>query len=932
MLHQDEVLFSDASAKFTRSDILTPASDKSPNLTDGATSGSRKRKRDGNTAEDLLRDSFTVKPYPSTVSVKPRSLQPLFLLPRSSLPLASLDLTPTTNALPRSRLFEAHIKILELEERMGSQPMVLIARLDDGLTLYAIEREDRGLHVFCRLGSWVNLKQLKAAAVVARQETSSNLGKGFGLNSFEDPVAASSSTTSETGTFSKTKRLAIEAIQSMVKRPTTATPTESQPPNLVPEPLAETQASTLPLEPPPLTEEASSPPTAAEIFENVRTQYFEALYISKASLAYFAKGPLSRARAAFHLDHDAALDMNDHVTFLESLVLPTALLDKKYREGVPGCVALFDIHGNSDDEGNGVVPKTKKRKSSKKVKPGKNGLYSTEDALIRRWWASHDDEAESGAPGGSREELAKSRIAQLRIRETQLQLVIILEVLALQPTSHPEEPTDSLPGGLPSANPSSEKGKPSKSKKPDHLTLLIDVHIDRLCIWQSIQLEAVKAPLGDAKPSIEVPDALITNPSRSADTLLRDFCVEIIAPFFSSRLPERCAAINRKLGGPVVMSPPKPKLSKSKSFSGAPARPGAATKRPVPAKPRRSLQRVLSDERERRSVSRGPERAISLMRSATMPMVPGLKREASEVPSLSGIPDSQSLEANRGGVLNSKRFSRREVDLSALAPIPDKDTKAQKKAKIDAELKEAISALKKPNRELAGKALAETAEKRSVSASRPRKPKNPTRNPLFQAGVQITATPKASRTNDIFARFKPPELPGHSEEPSPDLIPRSSAPRIPQSVQREPTSASLRNPFLDSVQATPTRRSSSASQLLGRAMGEGGCLPSSPLHVRKSSAQLFATGSVPDSARKIPSTPRTIRNITETPVKKRPEPSLVHGHPEPGHDGNKENVGELEQGSKYIEPSRDTDRSAQQEVDIYKSLGWDDGDDIDELS
>lgn len=168
------------------------------------------------------------------------------------------------------------------------------------------------------------------------------------------------------------------------------------------------------------------------------------------------------------------------------------------------------------------------------------------------------------------------------------------------------------------------------------------------------------------------------------------------------------------------MSPPKPKLSKSKSFSGAPSRPGAATKRPVPAKPRRSLQRVLSDERERRSVSRGPERAISLMRSATMPMVPGLKREASEVPSLSGIPDSQSLEANRGGVLNSKRFSRREVDLSALAPISDKDAKAQKKAKIDAELKEAISALKKPNRELAGKALAETAEKRSVSASRPR--------------------------------------------------------------------------------------------------------------------------------------------------------------------------------------------------------------------
>src|SRR5690349_15890371 len=101
--------------------------------------------------------------------------------------------------------------------------------------------------------------------------------------------------------------------------------------------------------------------------------------------------------------------MNDHVTFLESLVLSTTLLDKKYREGVPGCVSLFDIHGNSDDDGNGVPPKTKKRKSTKKVKPGKNGLYPTEDVLIRRWWASHDDEADSGAPGASKEELAKSR-------------------------------------------------------------------------------------------------------------------------------------------------------------------------------------------------------------------------------------------------------------------------------------------------------------------------------------------------------------------------------------------------------------------------------------------------------------------------------------------------------------------------------------------
>jgi hypothetical protein len=105
-----------------------------------------------------------------------------------------------------------------------------------------------------------------------------------------------------------------------------------------------------------------------------------------------------------------------------------------------------------------------------------------------------------------------------------------------------------------------------------------------------------------------------------------------------------------------------------------------------------------------------------------MPAIPGMKREVSEAPSLSSIPaaDSQSLEANRGGVLKSKRFFQREIDLSSLAPEGGENIKAKKQAIIEAELKEAISALKKPNRELAGKSLAEIAEKRSASASHSR--------------------------------------------------------------------------------------------------------------------------------------------------------------------------------------------------------------------
>ncbi len=62
MSGQEEHHVSDASAKTqTRSGILTPASNSSLNLSDGASSGGKKRKRDGNSMEDLLKDAFVIR-------------------------------------------------------------------------------------------------------------------------------------------------------------------------------------------------------------------------------------------------------------------------------------------------------------------------------------------------------------------------------------------------------------------------------------------------------------------------------------------------------------------------------------------------------------------------------------------------------------------------------------------------------------------------------------------------------------------------------------------------------------------------------------------------------------------------------------------------------------------------------------------------------
>ena len=85
--------------------------------------------------------------------------------------------------------------------------------------------------------------------------------------------------------------------------------------------------------------------------------------LAQGSLAYFAKGPLSRARSTFNLDLESELDMNDLIEFLKSFILTTVQVDKKYRETVPELVSKIKPTLDSSDEG----PKKKRR--TKNTKP-----------------------------------------------------------------------------------------------------------------------------------------------------------------------------------------------------------------------------------------------------------------------------------------------------------------------------------------------------------------------------------------------------------------------------------------------------------------------------------------------------------------------------------------------------------------------------------
>lgn len=166
---------------------------------------------------------------------------------------------------------------------------------------------------------------------------------------------------------------------------------------------------------------------------------------------------------------------------------------------------------------------------------------------------------------------------------------------------------------------------------------------------------------------------------------------------YGARLAELSTMLCEKLGGPKERSPKRPLLTRAHASSTL-AKSGSLAQRSQPRKPRRTLERVLTDER---SASQRP--TPSLMRSATDSVLPRFKREESDT-SLSSIP------LNR--VVMNKRYSQREVDLNAASQATE--AKLKRKAKVEQELQGAINMLKRPNPRMAVKELVEDAEKRAA--------------------------------------------------------------------------------------------------------------------------------------------------------------------------------------------------------------------------
>lgn len=518
----------------------------------------------------------------------------------------------------------------------------------------------------------------------------------------------------------------------------------------------------------------------------IRTQYQEALYMSQGSLAYFAKGPLSRARALFNSSDVVSTDGLSLPDYLRTCILSLPTMDKKYRETLPSIVNELPVGAFSEDE-NGAISKSfrKKKRKTKGLKPGKDGLYPEEEVSVVQWWLRRSSRMDGEDSIGNREESVRIRLLEQRARETQLQIILLLETLALE-ASKREKGGEDIPAVIERKHfPSKQK---TKTKKAQDLNVLLDLLVDRLCIWQSMSMEEGSLSMNECSSGSQITWNM-PNEGPKVD-VLRNFCVDVILPFYSARLSDISTALCQKLGGPKTPSPARPTVRKAATSSQVISNPGAAVHRQQMRRPRRTLERVLTEER---STSRNPP---SLSRSATDSVLPRLKREVSEA-SMSSMPISNV------SLSKSRRYSQREVDLGSISHA--KEAKLKKKANVEQELKGAIAALKRPNPRMAVKELVEAAERRA-GVSNLRKPKNPLRNPSAQ-GVQVLATPRGNKKRDVYHGLS--SLRHSYQEALPEIeeVPPSSALReissTPRARGNRPGACNLN--VLPKIEQTPCR-------------------------------------------------------------------------------------------------------------------------------
>ena len=502
---------------------------------------------------------------------------PVQMLCRSSLPLSCLDSTCFLSSRPLSRLFSAGPALLDLFQAdcLDQEPTVLIVLSLADERLYAIENvlSSRGAYALCRLASWLTKRDievlghrkgardcLKTDQGMKRRMTTMQFGS---KNSDWWHGAAISGVTTEPS--AKKRRIGGPMLK--LEMPSPRFKTEGV--KVTVDILTKTPSSALLHEgkeqkmireatPPPasLADDPKMALSVNELTNNLIRQYLDSLYLSRTSLAYFAKGPLSRLRGAAG-DAECVLSLLDLTEFLRSAMLTPSLLEKKYKETLPAVIRDVYAFDDNDDEDNGNAStpyrvnrqkfgQRRKKRKVKLPKPAKNGLFPDEEEVIRKWWLSSDENLATEncngsflSPFRSKVEAMKVRIAALRLREIFGQVIIVLEILAIEKSSAFTD-EGKKEDAIRQVNVTSDKDnqgdancKQRRTKKKQDINLILDLLVDKLCIWRSIEQQDLSfkdsSRLEDNLPDNNASKVISPNVSGSTN-LLSDFCVEVVVP------------------------------------------------------------------------------------------------------------------------------------------------------------------------------------------------------------------------------------------------------------------------------------------------------------------------------------------------------------------------------------------------------------------
>lgn len=713
-----------------------------------------KRKRDTICGLGVYDVPFRIRSYPGSSRDTPVLLKPVRVIRRSQLPLSFLDNAPDEN-LATNSLFSAQIQILEdsaIREIAQENPEVLIARIDAKRALYAIERVQTSIYSICRLVSWIKEKDVADLwDPTTSQDGHVSLARtsvGGGGEWWQH--AAVDASHSEQPTKRARMMMMRPIPQSKEKE---APKVELVQVQIPPTPTTTTIDST-PIEYP--QDPAPELPSPQEQLAALIQQYLDVIYMSKTSLAYFAKGPITRIRNAFTSAELDAPATHELVTSLRAMLLSSKASEKKYYEKLPAIIKAMPPGGFSDEEPAQGASKIKQ--SKKKVKLGRAGIYPSEELLIRKWWLAELPSCESmGAE--TLDQRLKRRIGDLRVRETLAQLILMLEIVALEAlSSHQPSAEDEVISEENQAQAGSLAKPKKRKRKLDDINLQLDLLLDRLCIWHATEEMGILD--FDTRPSVHDDEFGKTG----ANDRLHSFCVEVIIPFYMNRLPEQALMVNKKLGGPAHNSPPKRKALKQSAAS----RKSGDSKEPDSKRSRRSLARGATDSTGK-TVARVPP---SLNRSATDSALPsGIKREGSELP-LSAIPFQRSpSKSARQSMSQIRHLQGRQIDLNR--PSAAAEAKIKHKQRVEEDLQEAILALKKPNRGLAAGGYAADVEQRGLGQiNKSRKPANAVRKVVKD--VQVSATPRVGRRTKNMIE----QTPDHRHH-KPFVV--NPTPRAPQS-------------------------------------------------------------------------------------------------------------------------------------------------------